>query len=122
MPSLFGGYPFPETPARWLGQNVPNKREPHPKKDLLYDELASGSRPTGRPAMRFKDGGTWRSNSGRSSLRGLTIVSETGGEPSTLWMDGSIMIHTGQAVSHAVIPHSRTNLLGGRFSSHSLWK
>ena len=28
---------------------------PHSKKDVLYGELATGSRPTGRPALRYKD-------------------------------------------------------------------
>ena len=39
---------------RWLGhvRRMGNGRIP---KDLLYGELATGRRPVGRPALRFKD-------------------------------------------------------------------
>ena len=39
---------------RWLGQ-VARMDDGRIPKDLLYGELATGSRPVGRPALRFKD-------------------------------------------------------------------
>ena len=39
---------------RWLG-NVTRMEDGRIPKDLLYGELATGQRPTGRPQLRFKD-------------------------------------------------------------------
>jgi len=39
---------------RWLG-HVTRIKDGRIPKDLLYCELASGKRPTGRPQLRFKD-------------------------------------------------------------------
>ena len=39
---------------RWLG-HVHRMQDGRIPKDVLYGELAEGSRPTGRPALRFKD-------------------------------------------------------------------
>ena len=37
------------------GPCLPHGPRPHSKKDVLYGELATGSRPTGQPALRYKD-------------------------------------------------------------------
>ena len=42
------------THLRWLG-HVCRMEEDRPVKELLYCELAHGSRPVGRPKLRFKD-------------------------------------------------------------------
>ena len=42
------------TRLRWLGHNCRMNND-RPVKQLLYCELAYGSRPTGRPKLRFKD-------------------------------------------------------------------
>ena len=42
------------TLLRWLG-HVCRREEDRPVKELLYCELAHGSRPVGRPKLRFKD-------------------------------------------------------------------
>ena len=39
---------------RWLG-HVTRMKDDRIPKDLLYGELATGKRPTGRPQLRFKD-------------------------------------------------------------------
>ena len=39
---------------RWLG-HVTRMKDGRIPKDLLYGELATGKRPTGRPQLRFKD-------------------------------------------------------------------
>ena len=39
---------------QWLG-HVTRMEDGHIPKDLLYGELATGKRPTGRPQLRFKD-------------------------------------------------------------------
>ena len=39
---------------RWLG-HVTRMRDGRIPKDLLYGELATGKKPTGRPQLRFKD-------------------------------------------------------------------
>ena len=39
---------------RWLG-HVLRMEDGHLPKDVLYSEFASGSRPVGRPMLRFKD-------------------------------------------------------------------
>ena len=39
---------------RWLG-HVTWMKDGRIPKDLLYGELATGKRPTGRPQLRFKD-------------------------------------------------------------------
>lgn len=39
---------------RWLG-HVTRMKDGRLPKDILYGELATGSRPTGRPALRYKD-------------------------------------------------------------------
>jgi len=39
---------------RWLG-HVTRMKDGSIPKDLLYGELATGKRPTGRPQLRFKD-------------------------------------------------------------------
>ena len=41
------------TRGRWLG-HVCRMEEDRPVKELLYCELAHGSRPVGRPKLRFK--------------------------------------------------------------------
>ena len=44
-------HPHPETPALTCAQDGIWS---HPK-DILYEELASGTRPSGRPTLRYKD-------------------------------------------------------------------
>ena len=39
---------------QWLG-HVTQMEDGHIPKDLLYGELATGKRPTGRPQLCFKD-------------------------------------------------------------------
>ena len=39
---------------RWLG-HITRMKDVRIPKDLLYGELATGKRPTGRPQLRFKD-------------------------------------------------------------------
>ena len=39
---------------RWLG-HVTHMQDGRLPKDILYGELATGSRPTGRPSLRYKD-------------------------------------------------------------------
>ena len=41
---------------RWLG-HVTCMDDGRIPKDILYGELATGTRPTGRPTLRYKDGG-----------------------------------------------------------------
>ncbi|XP_062591527.1 uncharacterized protein LOC134253020 [Saccostrea cucullata] len=52
LPSLFAL--LSQRRLRWLGHvsRIDNGRIP---KDVLYGELATGSRPTGRPVLRYKD-------------------------------------------------------------------
>ena len=52
MPSLFAI--LSQRLLRWLGQMC-RMKDSRILQDLLYGQLASGSCPTGRPAMRFKD-------------------------------------------------------------------
>ena len=40
--------------TRWLG-HVPRMKDGHIPKVIIYGELATGKRPTGRPQLRFKD-------------------------------------------------------------------
>ena len=52
---------------RWLG-HVCRMDDNRPQKQFLYGELASGSRPVGRPKLRFKD-------SCKSTLKSLLLLS-----------------------------------------------
>ena len=52
LPSMFAI--LTQRRLRWLG-HVTRMDDGRIPKDLLYGELATGTRPTGRPALRFKD-------------------------------------------------------------------
>ena len=52
MPSMFAI--LTQRRLRWLG-HVCRMEDGRIPKDILYSELATGTRPTGRPALRFKD-------------------------------------------------------------------
>ena len=52
MPSMFAI--LTQRRLRWLG-HVTRMEDGRIPKDILYGELATGTRPTGRPALRYKD-------------------------------------------------------------------
>lgn len=52
MPSIFAI--LTQRRLRWLGHVTRMDDSPIPK-NMLFGELASGTRPTGRPALRYKD-------------------------------------------------------------------
>ena len=90
MPSMFAM--LSQRRLRWLG-HVSRMDDGRIPKDLLYGELATGSRPAGRPALRYKDvikrdmkaGGIdptgWETvaadrNSWRHAVKAGTLISE----------------------------------------------